>query len=142
MDDAATVITTAALGGLATVHLAWSTGSAFPFGSRAELADAVVGSPEVPPPAACVVVAVALVGAAALVGGALPLPRRTRRVGLTVLVGVVGGRGVLGLAGRTDLVSPGSRSPRFRRLDRRVYAPLCLALAAGSAHALARDLVD
>jgi hypothetical protein len=33
------------------------------------------------------------------------------------------------MAGRTDLVSPGSISPRFRRLDRRYYSPLCLALA-------------
>ncbi len=39
-------------------------------------------------------------------------------------------RGALGLAGRTDIVSPGSVSERFRRLDRRCYSPLCLALAA------------
>jgi hypothetical protein len=43
---------------------------------------------------------------------------------------VLSGRGLLGLAGRTDVVSPGSSSARFRRLDRRVYSPLCLALAA------------
>jgi hypothetical protein len=36
---------------------------------------------------------------------------------------------MLGLAGRTRLVSPSSASPRFIRLDRRVYSPLCLALA-------------
>ena len=39
-------------------------------------------------------------------------------------------RGLLGLAGRTDIVSPGSSSSRFRELDRRLYSPLCLALAA------------
>jgi hypothetical protein len=35
--------------------------------------------------------------------------------------------------GRTRLVSPSSRSGRFARLDRRVYSPLCLALAGLSA---------
>ena len=39
-------------------------------------------------------------------------------------------RGALGLAGRTDIVSPGSSSERFRQLDRQVYSPLCLTLAA------------
>jgi hypothetical protein len=39
-------------------------------------------------------------------------------------------RGVLGLARRTDLVSPGLSSPRFRALDRKVYSPLCLTIAA------------
>ncbi|MFF3128447.1 hypothetical protein ACFVRD_40665 [Streptomyces sp. NPDC057908] len=35
--------------------------------------------------------------------------------------------------GRTDLLSPGSVSARFRRLDRLVYSPLCVALAASTA---------
>jgi hypothetical protein len=38
-------------------------------------------------------------------------------------------RGTLGLAGMTHVLSPGSTSARFRTLDRRVYSPLCLALA-------------
>ena len=38
-----------------------------------------------------------------------------------------------GLAGRTDLLVPGSESERFRRLDRRVFGPACLALATGAA---------
>jgi hypothetical protein len=37
--------------------------------------------------------------------------------------------GTLGMAGRTRMVWPSSASARFMRLDRRVYAPLCLALA-------------
>jgi hypothetical protein len=32
--------------------------------------------------------------------------------------------------GRTDLLSPGATSARFRAKDRRLYSPLCLALAA------------
>ena len=50
---------------------------------------------------------------------------------MTGIAGVLGGRGVLGLAGRTSVVSPDSDGARFRRLDRRFYAPLCLGLAAG-----------
>jgi hypothetical protein len=34
------------------------------------------------------------------------------------------------MAGRTDLLAPGSSSERFRSLDRRVYSPICLTLAA------------
>ena len=48
-------------------------------------------------------------------------------------------RGALGLAGRTDVLSPGSVSDNFRRLDRRVYSPLCLTLAALSLPAVIRD---
>jgi hypothetical protein len=44
-------------------------------------------------------------------------------------------RGVLGISGRTDLVSPGSSSPRFRALDRKVYSPLCVTIAALAAPA-------
>ena len=48
------------------------------------------------------------------------------------MAGVLGLRGGLGLFGKTDLVSPGSNSERFLRLDRRIYAPLCIALSLGS----------
>jgi hypothetical protein len=53
-------------------------------------------------------------------------------------IGVLAARGILGLAGMTHLISPRSSSPRFRRLDRRVYAPLCLTLAALAAPAARR----
>jgi hypothetical protein len=56
-----------------------------------------------------------------------------RRLGTGTVVAVLAGRGALGLAGRTRLVSPTSTSARFARLDRRVYSPLCLALAGLSA---------
>jgi hypothetical protein len=48
----------------------------------------------------------------------------------------LGARAALGFAGRTDLVSPGSVSDQFRRMDRRVLSPLCLALAIGAAKSL------
>ena len=128
-------LTSAALAGIAGVHVAWGRGSSFPFGSHAELTDAVVGSPVVPSPAACNAVAVAVLAASALVVDAPIMPRPLRTTGRVVVAGVLGVRGVAGIAGRTDALVPGSVSPRFRRLDRRFYGPLCLALALGAATA-------
>ncbi|MGH3123176.1 MAG: DUF3995 domain-containing protein, partial [Streptosporangiaceae bacterium] len=115
-----------ALGGL---HAAWGAGSAWPFPDRRSLADAVIGTAEVPGPAACFAVSGALGAAGALVAG-WPRGRPVlRRLGVAGAAGVLAGRGALGLAGQTRLVSPASLSERFSRLDRRVYSPLCLALA-------------
>jgi Protein of unknown function (DUF3995) len=120
------------------VHIAWAAGSSWPLGDRAELARAVIGRREVPPPAACLAVAGLLGVAAALVSGR---PRRSpwlRRTGAVAVVATLGARGTLGLAGRTDLVSPGSTSTRLGSLDRRVYSPLCLTLAGLALAAAAR----
>jgi len=139
MAELSAPITAAVLAGAAALHLAWGAGSTFPFDSPADLADAVVGTPAgvaPPPPAACVAVAVARLGGAGLVVGAPGLPRGLRRAGLVAMTGALAARGALGLAGQTDFVSSCSTSSRFRRNDRWVYAPLCLALAAGSYRAL------
>ena len=125
-------LTAVTLAGLAALHVAWGAGSSVPFDDRDDLADAVVGTTAVPSQAACFMVAGALSTAAALVLG-LPAGRPAlRRAGLLGVTTVLGGRGLLGVVARTDLVSPGSTSPRFRQLDRRLYAPLCLALAGGT----------
>jgi hypothetical protein len=129
--------TAAALASLGGLHLAWATGSSFPFIDRTALADSVVGTNQVPSSGACVAVAAALFSGAVLVGGVPGTGTRIRRIGLVGLTAVLAGRGGLGLVGRTDLVSPGSSSVAFRRLDRRIYSPLCLALAAGSAWTVA-----
>jgi Protein of unknown function (DUF3995) len=119
------------------MHAAWGAGSAWPLPDRDALADAVIGAAEVPPPAACFAVSGALAAAGALVAG-WPGGRRpaVHRLGTGVVVGVLAGRGVLGLSGRTRLVSPASTSARFARLDRRVYSPLRLGLAGLSALSL------
>jgi hypothetical protein len=128
----------AVLAGIAGLHIAWGRGSSFPFESRAALADAVVGAPEVPPPVACYAVAGALAMACGLAAD-LPVGSATlRRVGRVGVAGVLAVRGLVGLVGRTDVMSPGSSLPRFRRLDRRFYAPLCLLLSAGVATAVPR----
>lgn len=128
----ATSAAASGLGALAALHVAWATGSAWPLGDRAELADAVIGrrGGAVPSPAACLAVAGALTTAAGLVGGRPRSAPRLRRLGVRAVAGTLLTRGGLGVVGRTDLLSPGSSSARFRALDRRLYSPLCLALAA------------
>jgi hypothetical protein len=118
---------------LSALHAAWGAGSAWPFPDRAALADAVIGASDVPGPAACFAVSGALAAASALVAGRPARKPRLRRIGTGGVVAVLAARGGLGLAGRTRLVSPSSQSGKFARLDRRVYSPLCLALAGLSA---------
>jgi hypothetical protein len=121
----------ATLAAIGAMHVAWGAGSAWPMTNRAELSDAVLGSPGLQGDSAgaCYAVAGALGVAAALVAAGPASLERQRRVAVTGIAVVLAGRGVLGLAGRTDLVSPVSTGERFRQLDRRVYAPLCLTLA-------------
>jgi hypothetical protein len=130
---AATATTLVAIAG---IDVAWGRGSSFPFGSHGDLTYAVVGSNVTPSPPACFAVAALLTTAAGLVAGVPIGPKRVRRLGVATVVAVLTARGAAGLAGRTDALVPGSTSPRFRRNDRRYFAPLCLALAAGSATAL------
>ena len=124
--------TAGALGTLAVLHAAWGRGATFPFPDRDGLIDAVIGRRTTPSPAACFAVAGALFAATALVADVPHLPRGLQRLGVTGVATVLAMRAGLGFAGRTDLASPGSVSARFRRLDRRIYSPLCLALAAGA----------
>jgi hypothetical protein len=131
--QAARVTASGALFGLAGLHAAWGAGSSWPFPDREALADAVVGSVQVPGPAACYPVSGALAVAAVLVAGWPAERPALRRAGVAGVVGVLATRGALGLAGQTRLVSPASRSEHFTRLDRRLYSPLCLALAGLSA---------
>jgi len=114
------------------LHAAWGAGSNWPMSSREELSDVVLGSPglERENAPACYAVAGLLGVAAALVSGRPRQFDRPRRVAVTGVALVLAGRGTLGLTGRTDLVSPTSTGDRFRQLDRRLYSPLCLALAA------------
>lgn len=127
-----------ALRAIGALHVLWATGSRWPLPDRERFADSVTGRPagKAPGALACLAVAGLLGTAAALVDGR---PRRApglSRVGSAGVVTVLTVRGSLGLAGRTDLLSPGSASERFRELDRRIYAPLCLALAALAAPAM------
>lgn len=132
----ARIATPTTLAGVAALHALWGRGSTFPFASRDRLNDTVIGRQATPSPAACYGVAGLLTAASALVAG-LPSPRsRVRRAGVATVAVSLGARAMLGFTGTTDIVSPGSVSEQFQRMDRRVYSPLCLALAIGAASSL------
>src|SRR3954454_10466121 len=123
VDLAATAERSASLAllGLAGLHAAWASGSAWPADDRAELADLMAGRAggSVASPSACVLVATLFTGASALVAGRPRRLPRLRRLGAAGVAAALGIRGTCGLAGRTDLVSPGSTSPGVRRPGRR-----------------------
>lgn len=131
-------VAAAGLGGLAGLHVVWAAGSSWPLPDRAALSDAVIGHDTFPSALACSAVAAGLGVGAACVAGLPKYPAWLQRGGAIGVVGGLATRGILGLAGMTHMISPGSRSPRFRRLDRRLYAPLCLALAVLAAPAARR----
>ncbi|MDZ8173102.1 DUF3995 domain-containing protein [Microbacterium xanthum] len=120
----------AVVGAAGLVHAAWAAGSTWPADSPDELADLVVGTRPMPGAPACTAVA-ALLGAASIattlatVGGQGPIGRLTRR-GSTFAAGVLVVRGVGGLA--VEALNVGDVAPEFRRWNRRLYSPLCIAL--------------
>lgn len=131
---AAVAGTLAAVGGL---HAVWAY-SPWPWRDRARFADAVVGvGPEAMPSGGMCLGVAGLLGAGAYLvgarGGVVPAsgPRWVRAAGAAGVAGALLVRGVGGPA----LFAAGhpARSTRFVRLDRRVYAPLCVALGAGAA---------
>lgn len=125
--------------GIGGVHVAWGRGSSFPFPTAEKMHDAVIGRPVSPSPASCYAVAGLLTIAA---GATVGLPSRRSRLRKLAVIGtasVLATRAGFGFSGRTDALVPGSASPRFRLLDRRVYSPLCLALAVGVMTSLGRS---
>ena len=126
------IATAAALAGIGALHVAWAFGSSFPFADRESLADTVVGSDTVPGRRESLAVAGLLGIAAGLVADVAPVPRTLRRVGVAGVATVLATRAGFGFAGATARLVPGSDSPKFVAIDRRVFAPLCATLAAGA----------
>jgi hypothetical protein len=125
--------TSLAFAGLAALHAGWAFAPRLPGIAPERLTDAVVGSADVPSPRACMAVAGALGMASLLVANRPRATPRAVRLGRWGVAAVLGTRATLGLAGRTDLVSPRSTSDGFRKWDRALYSPICLVLCAGSA---------
>jgi hypothetical protein len=124
------VVVPPVLAALGALHAAWALGSPWPAGSRDELADAVLsGAEAMPPDAATWVVAAALLGAAAVVRRAAgPAPSaRARALALAIAAAFLA-RSVAYVP--SDLL--GGLETTYQRLDLAVYAPLCLALGAGT----------
>jgi hypothetical protein len=136
--DPLVTATSVVLAGAAALHVAWGARVSLPGVDGDRMAQAVVGSDDVPSPAACYAVAAALGTASALVAGVPGRLPRLRCLGQVGVAAALGGRGLIGLAGRTDLVAPGPVSDRFLVWDRRLYTPLCLALCAGAVRAARR----
>ena len=112
---------------LSGVHAAWACGSSWPAPTRVELARAVIGRDALPGPLPTVVVVALLAGGALLVGGRPVGPRSlVERVGSAGVAGVLALRGVAGVSGA---MPHERRSATFRRWNRRLYSPLCFALA-------------
>jgi hypothetical protein len=123
------------LGALGALHVLWAAGSAWPAADRATLAAAVGGFTKFPGARACLTVAAALGAASTAVSG-LPEPfEAAGRAASATAAAVLAARGLVGLAGR---MPNARRSASFAALDRRVYSPLCLALALGAAAGVAR----
>ena len=127
--------------GLAALHVNWARGSTWPFPDAETAIDQVTGrsGASLPSSASCLAVAGLLASAGFLASGR---PRRypgLSRAGATGVVLIFSLRGLFGLAGRTDLISPGSVSAAFRERDRRIYAPTCLILAFCTAPAALRS---
>jgi hypothetical protein len=130
-----TTVTT--LTSIAGLHVAWAHGASFPFSDRERLHDAVLGGPSNrPSPTQCYAVAVALTAGAVAVQRAASGRGRWSQLGAAGVASVLAARACTGFAGWTHHIVPGATSTTFRRLDRRVYAPLCLGLAAGAARAV------
>ncbi len=121
---------------IAAVHANWARGSAWPAPDRRALADAIIGWEEMPGAASCLAVVGMLATGAALVAGEPRDVPRLRRLGAAGVVAALATRGVIGF---TPLVTPERFSPGFVRWNRRLYSPLCLALAALCAGGLGMD---
>jgi hypothetical protein len=126
----ATHLTAATLGD-GGLHAAWACGSSFPLADRDGLAETVMGTTSVPGPLPCFGMAAALLFASSAVQNRPHGPGGCAAWALAASAGVLGRRALIGLAGKTGVVSPGSSGIRFRSLDRRFYAPVGLGLAAG-----------
>jgi hypothetical protein len=119
MRSGRTNIASAALFAISGLHVAWGLGASWPRIDRDPAS-----------PVACFAVAGLLGVAAGLVAGRPHRAPRLSRLGARAVTVVLATRGAFGMAGRTDLLASGSSSERFRSMDRRVYSPVCLTLAA------------
>jgi Protein of unknown function (DUF3995) len=129
---------------ISALHVAWGFGVRWPRRDEQALAALVVGynRNRMPPPLQCFVAAGAILAAGvvvALVAGSVHLPIAPALVTLAGVGGtaVFAGRGVAGY-----LPAWRARFPRqpFATLDRRIYSPLCLAIAATCAVLLSNHM--
>jgi hypothetical protein len=136
MIDALAVLTAVVLLAIAGLHVYWAAGGRWPGHDEASLNALVVGGrpgAPMPPPFASIAVSAGISGIALGAVAArglieLPLPGVVR-VLTWIAAGVLA---VRGLGGFFDLrLRPHTIALPFGRLNRRIYSPLCVALAGG-----------
>lgn len=115
------------LGLIGAVHVVWATGSSWPAKTRPELARAVVGSEEMPGVIPSGIVAVGALAAGAVVSGTLG-DRGIVRPGRILAAAGLLARGGAGGVLACRLLGLPEPAETFRRLDARIYRPLCLVL--------------
>ena len=122
----------AAFVAVAGIHAAWALGWRWPGGNDREFAERVLGygATEPPPPAATWAVALALLGAAAIVGkAAAGTESRALRRATWGVSAVFLARGAISIP--VDLIR--GFEEIYERLDLAIYSPLCLGLGTGAA---------
>lgn len=112
---------------IAVVHTNWARGAAWPAPDRRQLAEAIIGWEEMPGAVPCLAVVALLGVGAGLVAGFPHHSPTLQRLGAAGVTATLATRGVLGF---TSVMDAGRISPTFARWNRRLYSPLCLALAA------------
>ena len=123
------------------LHTYWAVGGTWPGSDRTDLARKVVGATDEFPSAAMTFgVAVLLLGAALVVGGAaglwtLPFPSRLVGAAAWIVVVVLVIRGIAGLVISAIREAKGRSTP-FTRRDLRIYSPLTLTMGVFTAAAL------
>lgn len=127
------------------LHFLWATGSPWPCSDQQSLLRTVVGHPQLkrfPSPllTALAATVIGLAGLMALWAGGvllLPLPDWIRTAGILVLTGIFLLRGLSTYTSRRIWTAP---LEPFATLDRRIFAPLCIALGCGFAWLLIAGL--
>jgi hypothetical protein len=124
------------IAGLALLHAYWGLGGRWPGHDDASLVERVVGRTKnmrAPSPGACFTVAAALLAAAALVGLHVGMWPAGTSAWWVVTAGFWSAALVFlvrGLAGFIPTIFRYAEGTSFSRLNRIVYSPLCLAIAA------------
>ena len=135
MTSALAVVVILVLTGLAALHGWWGIGGRWPARDEAALADLVIGSPSgrMPPPAACLAVAAAILLGVAIVVSVVFLRLPPPLDGLARLAYAAFAAVFLlrGLAGFFPTIWRYSDGTRFQTFNTRYYSPLCLMIALG-----------
>jgi len=124
------------LSAVSLLHLYWAFGGLWPGKDQKSLVDTVIGGTDMkkmPPAIVTIAVAIAIFAAALwplMWRGIIdhPLPQMLVLLGISVLIGVFIGRGIVGYL---PVFKKSNSAEPFARLNARYFSPLCLLLGLG-----------